>query len=91
MSQAFNVLASCRSKETLELIQGAFEGMSGARVELRNGALLNVMNDFASGRRIDVMVLDVDLEDDTELGHAAFMNPSTAPSRPPERAISAFC
>jgi pilus assembly protein CpaE len=42
--------------------------MNGARVELRNGALLNVMNDISSGRRIDVMLLDVDLEDDTELG-----------------------
>jgi pilus assembly protein CpaE len=68
MAQALSILASCRSEETLESVRGALEGMNGARVELRNGALLNVMNDISSGRRIDVMLLDVDLEDDTELG-----------------------
>ena len=68
MAQALNILASCRSEETLESVRSALEGMEGARVELRNGALLNVMNDISSGRRIDVMLLDVDLDDDTELG-----------------------
>jgi pilus assembly protein CpaE len=68
MAQALSILASCRSEETLESVRGALEGMNGARVELRNGALSNVMNDISSGRRIDVMLLDVDLEDDTELG-----------------------
>jgi pilus assembly protein CpaE len=68
MAQALSILASCRSEETLESVRDALEGMNGARVELRNGALLNVMNDISSGRRIDVMLLDVDLEDDTELG-----------------------
>lgn len=67
MIQVLKVLASCRSEETTAAIKEALGDASDIRVDYRNGALSDVMREFGSGRRIDLMILDVDLGADGEL------------------------
>jgi len=67
MARPFRVLASCRSPTTLEAVQGAVREVGGAQLEAYNGVLADVVNSLGPRRRIDVMLLEVDLANDSEL------------------------
>ncbi len=67
MSTVYRIIASCRSESTSDAIKSALADVPGARLELRNGALYDVLQDIKSGRRIDLMILDVDLSKDAGL------------------------
>jgi pilus assembly protein CpaE len=67
MSTIYKIVASCRSESTSAAIESALADVPGARLELRNGALSNVLQDIKSGRRIDLMILDVDISKDAGL------------------------
>jgi len=67
MARAIKILASCRTQATLEAVQGALGGVADARLEAYNGALVDVIKNLGGRRRIDLMVLDVDLANDAEL------------------------
>ena len=67
MTRPIKILASCRTQTTLEAVQGALGGVADARLEAYNGALVDVIKNIGGRRRIDLMVLDVDLGNDAEL------------------------
>ncbi len=67
MTRPIKILASCRTQATLEAVQGALGGVTDARLEAYNGALVDIIKTLGGRRRIDLMVLDVDLGDDAEL------------------------
>jgi pilus assembly protein CpaE len=67
MARPFRVLASCRSPTTLEAVQGAVREVGGAQLEAYNGALADVVKSLGPRSRIDVMLLEVDLANDSEL------------------------
>lgn len=67
MKAPVKVLASARSSETLESIRSVLDGVSGIRLELRNGALSDLLQDALLDRRSQMMILDVNLESDSEL------------------------
>lgn len=67
MIQVLKVLASCRSEETSAAIKQALADAKDIRVDYRNGAIADIMQEFQTGRRIDLMILDVDLAADSEL------------------------
>ena len=67
MKAPVKVLASARSHETLDSIRSVLGGVSGIRLELRNGALSDLLQDTLLDRRSQLMILDVNLESDSEL------------------------
>lgn len=67
MSRLFRILASCRSEKTREAIEATLGSLGDARVEYRNGAIADVAGELGGGRRIDLMILDVDLGADSDL------------------------
>ncbi|MGH6933147.1 MAG: AAA family ATPase [Dongiaceae bacterium] len=48
-------------------IRDALKDVTGARVEARNGALADMFREVSSRRRIDMMILDVDLTSENEI------------------------
>ena len=82
MSTIYKIVASCRSETTSDAIKSALADVPGARLELRNGALQDVLQDIKSGRRIDLMILDVDITKDaglTELSEIIDQSPANFP------------
>jgi len=82
MSTIYKIVASCRSETTSDAIKSALADVPGARLELRNGALQDVLQDIKSGRRIDLMILDVDITKDaglTELTEIIDQSPANFP------------
>jgi len=67
MKAPVKVLASARSSKTLDSIRAVLDGVSGIRLELRNGALSDLLQDALLDRRSQMMILDVNLESDSEL------------------------
>ena len=67
MKAPVKVLASARSHKTLDSIRSVLDGVSGIRLELRNGALSDLLQDTLLDRRSQLMILDVNLESDSEL------------------------
>ena len=67
MNRFFKILASCRTEGTSEAIQDALSPVRDVRVELRNGAISDMIEDFSKGHRADMIILDVDLAKDNEL------------------------
>lgn len=67
MKTPVRILASARSEKTLDSIKAVLEGVSGIRLELRNGALSDLLQDALLDRRSQLMILDVNLESDNEL------------------------
>ena len=67
MKAPVKVLASARSHKTLDSIRSVLDGVSGIRLELRNGALSDLLQDALLDRRSQLMILDVNLESDSEL------------------------
>jgi pilus assembly protein CpaE len=67
MAVQLKILASCRTPSTLSAIQEALKDVTGARIETRNGALSDMFREVSSRRRIDMMILDVDLASDSEI------------------------
>ena len=71
MNQVLKVLASCRSEETSAAVKEALADAKDIRIDYRNGAIADVLQEFQAGRRIDLMILDVDLAADSELQQLA--------------------
>ena len=67
MSKPVKILASARSEATQNAIKSALGSVSGVRLEMRNGALTDLLEDKLLDRRSQMMILDVDLQNDSEL------------------------
>jgi pilus assembly protein CpaE len=67
MTVPVRILAAARSQETLGSISAALADVSGIRLDLRNGALRDLLQDAGLGRRSEMLILDVDLDDEGEL------------------------
>lgn len=67
MARPIKILASCRTQPTLEAVQQAVDEMPGVRLEAYNGALADVLKGIEPRRGIDMMLMDVDLADESEL------------------------
>src|SRR5215470_9801034 len=67
MARPIKILASCRTRPTLEVVQQAIADMPGVRLEAYNGALVDVLKGLEPRRGIDMMLMDVDLGNDSEL------------------------
>ncbi len=67
MTVPVKILASARSQATLDTIRTALNGVLGVRLELRNGALDDLLQDPLLDRRSQLMILDLDLKSDDEL------------------------
>src|SRR5512134_1259632 len=67
MARPIKILASCRTQPTLEAVQQAVVEMPGVRLEAYNGALADVLKGLEPRRGIDMMLMDVDLANESEL------------------------
>ena len=67
MARPIKILASCRTQPTLEAVQQAVAEMPGVRLEAYNGALADVLKGLEPRRGIDMMFMDVDLANESEL------------------------
>jgi pilus assembly protein CpaE len=67
MARPIRILASCRTQPTLEAVQQAVDEMPGVRLEAYNGALADVLKGLEPRRGIDMMLMDVDLANESEL------------------------
>lgn len=67
MSKPVKILASARNEATQSAIRNALGSVSGVRLEMRNGALTDLLEDSLLDRRSQMMILDVDLQNDAEL------------------------
>ena len=67
MARAIKILASCRTQPTREAVQQAVADMPGVRLEAFNGALADVLKGLEPRRGIDMMLMDVDLGNDSDL------------------------
>jgi pilus assembly protein CpaE len=67
MARLVKILASCRTRPTLEAVERALRQVPDLRLEAYNGALADVLKNMEARRGVDIMLLDVDLGNESEL------------------------
>ena len=65
--EAMSVLAVLRSDETKESLTGLFAKMQGTNVEMVVGALNGVSDELIARHNPDVLLVDLDLADSSEI------------------------